>query len=250
MGTFRQATDGFAMTSATPSDGACSGKDFHMNDRKVWACACLLVLLAWGCRGPQSAVLRAPGQSDMVGSHTAGAETFKPLVEGAVGQLLQRHCAPPVQLAGNNLPPPQKRVCFIGVENKSAEEIGDFKDQIYQVIDQQIVNSHVFQPVNKRFVDAGLAQLRMRPDQVFIPQNMRNFAQVLEQQGQPFDYVLYATLTSGTTRDNKEYQRDYLLTLEMVDVRSGQYDKQSAQVSKGYYHSPVAKWMSFTGLKR
>ena len=125
-----------------------------------------------------------------------------------------------------------------------------FQPSDLQVIDQQIVNSQVFQPVNKRFVDAGMMQIRMRPDQVFVPQNMRVFSQVMEQQGQPFDYVLYATLTSGTTRDNKEYQRDYLLTLELVDVRSGQYDKQSATVSKGYYHSPVAKWMSFTGLKR
>ena len=146
------------------------------------------------------------------------------------------------------LPPPPKRICFIGVENRSAEEIGDFKEQIYQCIDMHIVQSHVFQPVNKRFVDAGLMQMRMRPDQVFVPANMRAFAGMMEQQGQPFDYLLYAVVTSGTTRDNKEYQRDYVLTLEMVEVRSGQYDKQSASLSKDYYHSHAAKWLN--GLKR
>jgi hypothetical protein len=148
------------------------------------------------------------------------------------------------------MPPQAKRICFVAVENKSAEEIGDFKDQIYQIIDMHIVQSGVFQPVNKRFVDAGLAQTRLRPDALLVPQNMRVFAAVMEQQGQPFDFVLYATLTSGTTHENKDYQRDYLLTLELVSVVDGSYDKQAATISKGYYHSLTAKWMSNLGLTR
>lgn len=213
------------------------------------------VLVLNGCRGKQYAKVTPPGQPDMVGSHTAGSETFKPLVEEAVGSLLARNCAPPphvtpVSTGGpETIAPPPRRICFVCVENKSAEEIGDFKEQIYQTIDLHILNSHVFQPVNKRFVDAGLVQTRLRPDQLFVPENMRMFTAVMEQQGQPFDCLLYATITSGTTHENKDYQRDYLLTLEMVDVRSGQYDKQAATLSKGYYHSRSAKWMSFTGLK-
>jgi len=194
-----------------------------------------------GCRSKQFAAVRSPGQGDMVGSHTAGAETYKPLVEEAVNSLLTRQ-TPPVTPAGT-APPPPRRICFVAVENKSAEEIGDFKDQIYEVIDLKIVNSHVFAPVNKRFVDAGLMQTRLRPDQLFVPENMRSFTYALEQQGQPFDFLLYATITSGTTRSNKDYQRDYLLTLEMINVKSGQYDKQAASLSKGYHHSRVSKWI-------
>ena len=48
------------------------------------------------------------------------------------------------------------RPCFVAVENKSAEEIGDFKEQIYQLIDTQILESGVFQPVSKRYVDVAL----------------------------------------------------------------------------------------------
>ena len=95
---------------------------------------------------------------------------------------------------------PTMKICFVGVENRSAEEIGDFKDQIYQTIDMRILDSHVFQCVNKRFVDAGLMQTRLRPDQLFLPANMRQFLTVMESQGQPFDYLLYATITSGTTQ--------------------------------------------------
>lgn len=201
-----------------------------------------------GCRANQFAKVKKPGDSDMVGSHQAGAETFKPLVDQAVGELLARHAAPPVQQVAT-LPPPPLKICFVGIENKSAEEIGDFKDQIFQCIDTKIVQSQVFQPVNKRFVDAGLMETRLRPDQLFIPQNMRAFVAVMEQQGQPFDALLYATITSGTTRENKDYQRDYLLTLEMVDIHTGAYDKQAATLTKGYYHSRPAKWLSFTGAK-
>lgn len=201
-----------------------------------------------GCRANQFAKVKQPGEADMVGSHQAGAETFKPLVDQAVGELLARHATPPVVQVGT-LPPPPLKICFVGIENKSAEEIGDFKDQIFQCIDTKIVQSQVFQPVNKRFVDAGLMETRLRPDQLFIPQNMRTFVAVMEQQGQPFDALLYATITSGTTRENKDYQRDYLLTLEMVDIHTGAYDKQAATLTKGYYHSRPAKWLSFTGAK-
>jgi hypothetical protein len=200
-------------------------------------------LTGGGCRSKQFAAVRNPGQSDMVGSHTAGAETFKPLVDEAVNSLLARHA--PTAVPAGTAPPAPQRICFIAVENKSAEEIGDFKDQIYEVIDLKIVNSHVFAPVNKRFVDAGLMQTRLRPDQLFVPENMRGFTFAMEQQGQPFDFLLYASLTSGTTHANKDYQRDYLLTLEMINVKTGQYDKQAASLSKGYHHSRVSKWVDF-----
>jgi hypothetical protein len=219
-------------------------------NRRHFLAASLLGLLS-GCKSTQHAEVRDPEKADMVGSHQAGTETFKPLVDQTLQQLLTRHCQQPVILpTGAMMPPEPKRICFVAVENKSAEEIGDFKDQLYQIIDLHITNSGVFQPVNKRFVDAGLALTRLRPDALFIPQNMRAFVAAMEQQGQPFDFLLYATITSGTTRENKEYQRDYLLTLELINVVDGTQDKQAATISKGYYHSAGAKWLSNLGLKR
>jgi hypothetical protein len=208
-------------------------------DRRHFFGAALAALAAAGCRNNQFATVKKPGESDMVGSHQAGAETFKPLVDEAVASLLGRHV--PTVAAVGTLPPPPPRICFVGVENRSAEEIGDFKAQIYQCIDSKVLDSRTFQMVNARFVEAGLMQTRLRPEQLFVPANMRAFTAVMEQQGQPFDYLLYATITSGTTRENKDYQRDYLLTMEMINVRNGEYDKQSAALTKGYYHSRVAK---------
>ena len=81
-----------------------------------------------------------------------------------------------------------------------------------------------------------------------VPEQMLAFAGKMEQQGQPIDYLLYATITSGTTRENRDYQRDYVLTLELVEVGTGTYDKQSAELSKGYHHSRLSRWRATNPL--
>lgn len=200
-------------------------------------------LLGIGCRGMQHARVIQPGEREMIGSHGAGQETFDPLIDEAVAKLLARHEPQSVVHSlpdAEMLPPPQARVCFVGVENRTAEEIGDFKEQIYERIDERLLSSASFIPISRRYVDAGLRTTRIRPDELFVPDQMRQFTAIMEQQGQPFDYLLFAKITSGTTRENKDYQRDYVLTLELVDVRNGTQDKQSAELSKGYHHS----WLS------
>jgi hypothetical protein len=179
----------------------------------------------------------------MVGSHAAGAETFNPLVDEAVAKLLSRQETVFQTASAGELPPPvgQKTICFVGVENKSAEELGDFREQLYEQIDAQILASQKYHPISRRYVDAALRQSRLRPDSLVIPENLRMFVAVLEQQGQPFDYLLYATITSGTTHDNADYQRDYQLTLEMLNIHTGHYDKESAKIRKGYHKTMLGK---------
>jgi hypothetical protein len=202
-----------------------------------------------GCRGPLGHVLN-DSQPDMVGSTSAGAAVYKPLIDEAVAKLLARQCGQVETASHDQLAPPPKRICFVAVENKSAEEMGDFKDQVYELIDTQILQADLFQPVSRRFVDAGLRETRLRPDQLFQPQNMEVFSASLAQLGQPFDYLLYATITSGTTSANHDYQRDYLLTLELVDVRTGDYDKQSASLRKGYHKTRLGKLRHYNPFTR
>lgn len=204
----------------------------------------LLVLIAAGCRGTQYARVIQPGQSEMVGSHTAGQETFRPLIDEAVVKLLARHELPThmqVSAGPELLPPPKMRLCFVGVENKTAEEIGDFKEQIYESIDSRLIECGTCVSINRRYVESGLLETRIRPSDLFVPENMRTFIAIMEQQGQPFDYLLFAKLTSGTTQENKNYQRDYMLTLELINVQTGEQDKQSAMISKGYHQSWIGK---------
>ena len=196
---------------------------------------------AVGCRGKQTAHVLNETDKDMVGSHTAGAETWEPLIQSSVGQLLGRQMHD-VKTVSHDGQPIRKRICFVGLENKSAEEIGDFGEQIYEKIDTCINESEMFEVTNRRFVEAGLRQCRLRPDDLFIPNNQRAFAAAMEKQEQSFDYLLFAKITSGTTRSNqKDYQRDYLLTLDLVNMESGRADKESAELRKGYHKSKLGK---------
>lgn len=196
-----------------------------------------------GCRNVQHAKILGARDADAVGSHTAGGETWKPLVQESVARLLGRQ-AQEIQLTAHESLQVKKKICFVGVENKSVEELGDFKEEIYQHIDTLISESDAFECINRRYVESGLEASGLRPDQLFIANNQRMFAASMEQYHQPFDYLLYATITSGTTKDNKDYQRDYRLTLELIDINSGHTEKESAELRKGYHRGPLGRLRS------
>ena len=225
-----------------------------------------------GCASQYGHIL-AKQDKNLVGSHAAGAATWNPLVDASVAQLLGR-CPPAVQpvtfhnastftnassaqdgagfnTAGLNagatpaLATGPASVCFIGIENKSAEELGDFKDQLYQRIDTQINSADTFQAISRRMVDTALLETRLRPDALFLPANRAAFAAALGRQGSPVDYLLYATVTSGTTDRNKSSQRDYEITLEMVNMHTGEFLKESAKIRKGYSKNRAGKWWNY-----
>ncbi|QDT09936.1 penicillin-binding protein activator LpoB [Stieleria marina] len=220
-----------------------------------------LCLLAAGCAGRQYGHLLANDDKDMVGSHAAGAATWNPLVDESVAKLLGRcpTAVRPVTFDSDGLSQNMTigsavhaplavgpaNVCFIGIENKSAEEMLDFKDQLYERIDSQINSAESFRVVSRRMVDAALVETRLRPDSLFLPNNRTAFANALGQQGTPVDYLMYATITSGTTDRNRTSQRDYLLTLEMVNIHTGDTVKESAKIRKGYSKSRVGKWWNY-----
>ena len=232
-----------------------------------WTLAATLVLVASGCAGRQYAHILNPDDTDMVGSHAAGSATWNPLVESSVAQLLSR-CPPVVQtstdigvgggvatmaggeIVGDNVVAHSAAispatVCFVGIENKSAEELCDWKDQLYETIDSQINSAEGYRGVSRRMVDAALRETRLRPDSLFLPNNRQLFAAVLGRGGMPVDYLLFAKITTGTTDRNKSSQRDYVLTLDMINVHTGDYIKESAKIRKGYSRSRAGKWWNY-----
>lgn len=188
-----------------------------------------------GCRGTQVGEVMKDNKKDLVGNTAAGAETFKPLIDESLGKLLARQ-AGGLQPASAPGPVP-KKICFVGLENKSSEELGDFKDQIIEIIDTKINTSQAFAQISRRFTEAGLREARMRPDELFLPANQRKFLAIMESQGAPFDYLLFATITSGTTRTASATQKNYILTLELVNIQTGTPDKESAEIGKIYRKS-------------
>ena len=227
--------------AALDSTATKSGKGFPMDRRNFLSLGLTAfagsVTTIVGCRGYQYARVLKDNDQDMVGSHKAGSETYQRLIDESVAKLLGRACEPvDIQPAGMVIGE-RKKICFIGVENCTAEEIGDFKEQIYELIDSAINESHQYHEISRRYVDAGLKQLRLRPEELLVKENQKNFQAVMEEMNQPFDYLLFAKLTSGTTQQNGDYQRDYLLTLELVNIHNGEFLKESAKLRKGYHHS-------------
>ncbi|MCR9293041.1 MAG: penicillin-binding protein activator LpoB [bacterium] len=210
------------------------------------AAGLLITSIGSGCRGFQYGHLVSPEKKDLVGSHSAGSEVYRPLVEESVAKLLGSCETVPAAatLAPDGTPVP-RRVCFVGVENCSAEELGDFREHLYELIDARISQSPSFAPLSRRVVEAALHETRLRPDSLVIPDNMQLFTGVLRQDGQPVDYLLFAKLTSGTTERNASSQRDYLLTLEMVDTHTLQSFKEQAEIRKGYHRSPLGRFSSY-----
>ncbi len=205
-------------------------------------------LFATGCRGKQVAHVLRGDQADMVGSHDAGAETWKPLVEEATCKLLASQHVEIQQVAHEGGLPPvdvRKRICFVGIENKSSEELGDYREQLYEMIDTILNESRSFAPMNRRVVESGLRQTGLRPDDLFVPNNRRQFVAAMEQAEAPFDYLLFAKVTSGSTESNGDYQRDYQLTLELVNVETGDFSKESAILRKGYHKSKLSKLRTY-----
>lgn len=225
------------------------------------ACALLgLIALAnlAGCAGRQYGHLLSVNDKNMVGSHAAGAATWNPLVDQCVAQMLSQ-CPPHIQpvgfesagdvpldpAIGSALASGPATVCFVGIENKSAEELIDFKDQLFERIDTQINSAESFRSISRRMVDAALIETRLRPDSLFLPQNRQAFAAALGRQGAVVDYLLFATITTGTTDRNKSSQRDYVLTLEMVNLHTGDFIKESAKIRKGYSKTRIGKWWNY-----
>ena len=197
-----------------------------------------------GCKGTQARVMHR-GEADMVGSNRAGAEVYNPMVRGAIDKLLIRAAAVPIQQVGYQSGPPfpagKRKVCFIELENASMEELGDFKEHIKAAILEGISHSDQFEIVSDRAVTAGLRMLSLRADDLFMPENRRMFVSVMGQGGTPVDYLLFAKITSGTTESNRDMQRDYTLTLELIDTQTFVPIIESAPMRKEYNNSVRGK---------
>ncbi|MCL2742763.1 MAG: penicillin-binding protein activator LpoB [Planctomycetaceae bacterium] len=208
----------------------------------------LSVCLLSGCRGTQARVMHGFEQ-DKVGSNAAGAEVYNPIVRETVGKLLARAAAEPsiqqVMYTDGTMGPARRKVCFVGLENAGIEEVADFKEHIKTAISEKITESPQFEVVSDRAVRAGLQTLGLRPDDLFMEENMKMFISAMGRGGTPVDYLLFAKITTGTTIDNKDMQRDYKLSLELVNTQTYSQIIESMPMRKEYNNSVKGKFKNW-----
>ncbi|MEQ8765283.1 MAG: penicillin-binding protein activator LpoB [Planctomycetota bacterium] len=188
-----------------------------------------LVLLAVGlvaCASPEGRIMD-DSEEDYVGKDAAGAASYDRLIEGAVQKLLQQHSA-----TGRGVD--QLKIACLEFENAGSEELGDWQNQLFDLINTSINQSMRYRTISDRFVSAGLRETRLRRDDLFIPAKRRQFIDVMESAGNPVDALLFPKLTTGSTRGEDTRQRNYLLTLELVDVKTGENEQVSERLRKAY----------------
>ena len=216
--------------------------------RKGWRTAALLTLFFLvGCATQRGKVIDEDAPT-RVGSHRAGAEIYDPAAEAAVAGLLEQAARNPVSSADVGKTVAQiaeehgvRKICFLGVENAGGEEMGDIREDLAEVIRTKIAQSDAFETIDSRMATAGLREAGLRVDDLLLPEKRERFAAALGESETPFDYILFAKVTTATTVDNKDSQVKYSLTLDLVNARTGASIRETVSLKKNYNRSVKAK---------
>ena len=182
-----------------------------------------------GCAGP-SARMKGEDEGTLVDVKKGGTETYKKLIHDTVVALLEEHRA---MLQGAAEKP---LIAFVGVENKSSEELGEFRTAMNNEITTALVNSRYYTMISMRAVDAAKRESNIRNiDDLATRTNREAFMSVLNRDGAPPQFLLAGSVTTMTSRGSGEKERVYQLTLEMWDSSSGVIQSQKTEeVRKAY----------------
>jgi len=182
-----------------------------------------------GCTGP-TARMKGEDEGTLVDVRRGGAETYKKLIRDTVVALLDEHR---LLLQGAAEKP---LVAFVGVENRSSEELGEFRSAMNNEITTALVNSRYYSMLSMRAVDAAKREANIRSiDDLATARGREAFISVLNRDGQPARYLLAGEVTTMTSRGSGEKERIYQLTLQMWDSSSGVIQSQKTEeVRKAY----------------
>jgi hypothetical protein len=190
--------------------------------------AILLTCILFGCEGSPKGRVKSGDEGDLVGSKTAGAETYNALIEEATRKLLKAEEA--------RFPEGKVRtICFVGIDNEGAEELGDIRASTNRIIETVIFQAKRYHMLSQDYVTHVLQVNGMSARDLHLEAGLQKFLSVLRKEGKVPDYLLWATYTTLSTEGEKERQRDYLLTLRLDNAASGELvSLETARVRKAY----------------
>lgn len=176
-------------------------------------------------------------EDSMVGAEGAGSEVYNEAVRSVLQKVLDAHSQKFLHNAAGKW-----NVAFVGIDNKSAEELGDFGGSIYANVEDVIGNSELYSVVAQQYVEAALQATRLTPNQLFLEEPRQKFLSVVGKNGKLPDVLLFAIVTTQTTRGGKDLlgredsERTYQLQLNFVDAQTGELvtTKKSDQIRKAY----------------
>jgi hypothetical protein len=194
--------------------------------RQVTAILCLCLVM--GCNSPPKGRVKGGDEGDLVGSKTAGAETYNQLIEEATRKLLTAEAARFPEGA-------VRQIAFVGIENLGAEELGDIRESTSNMIETTVFQAKRYKMLDKNYVSHILQVNGMSAPDLFTQKGIDQFLSVLRKEGKDPHYLLKAEYSTLSTTGEKESQRDYLLTLKLTDAASGDLvQMETAKVRKAY----------------
>ena len=188
--------------------------------KKFLTATTLMLTLTVGCAAP--ATFQSPEVLG-VDRERAGTATYDMLVQGAVSQLLD-------EVASRSQAQGRASIAFIDLEGRGVEELRDHRSAILDTIGTELVNSDLFRLVSMRMVNAAKRSSGVtRADDLFLKEPRERFLSVLFDQGIDPKYFLWGRMTTQTSNvsgrglfDGDKVERKYLLTLDMVDSKTGE----------------------------
>ncbi len=230
--------------------------DFHFDicRRNLIYFVILSTLVASSCSGCrlQEGKIVASDTPNRVGSHKAGSEVYEPVAEAAFAGLIAELNQTTSGIEdGASFDVKDKKnkecvkVCFAGVENSGGEDMGDLRENLNETIRSLISQSDRFEIVDERMMAALLRKSGMRLDDLLVNDNLTVFLENAGKETEWIDYILFAKVTTATTRDNRDSEVHYSLNMDLVDVHTGESIRHSEQMKKHYNRSARSKVQDF-----
>jgi hypothetical protein len=180
--------------------------------------------------------LIADDAPQMEGREQAGGEVYDKAVREALEALLSEQAdMQSVSASG------KKVVAFVGIANKGAEEMRDFRNSLYETVTTVLVENRLFRQLSQSQVDVALRTTNLVPEQLFLAEPRQKFMSVLGKDGLIADYLLFAKVTTETTKGGKtwtgrqESQVTYRFTLELADANTGEILSHKQGQARKYY---------------
>ena len=141
-------------------------------------------------------------ERDTVDVRGAGAATFDRLIDDSVAKLLEPYKGEFAELKVRTL-------AFVDLENRTKEELADWRDQLIDKIEISVNKRRAFKAISVKVISTVLKEMGNPPvEQLVLPKKRREFAKVLEQKTSPVQYLLYGRLTRGSTQGAGRRQED------------------------------------------
>jgi hypothetical protein len=168
------------------------------------------------------------GEQDLVGALTAGVAQYNILIRESTTKLLNS--------VREKIGSERRHViAFVGVDNRSSEELGDLREAIYTITNQVIQDSGFFTILSRDAVETVMRRSNLRPEDLVTQNGREAFLRELRPMGMEPSYLMTCKVTSASTAGaSGRRQRDYLLTLGLTDVNTLVEFSESSRVRTEY----------------